>query len=552
MRNMLKKYILKPWVLLIVGLSCISATVYTNDRLFEIAKNLELFANVFREVNTNYVDEVDPGTLMKIGIDAMLNSLDPYTNYISESQVQSYRISDDDRFQGIGTSFMPIDGKIFIAAPLSGGPAHEAGLRAGDELLNVNGVAVKGKTVEEINAIVRGAPGTEVNVTVQKHTTDAKIEELRIKRDEVNISNVPYSGFVDNGYGYINLTTFTENSSVNIAKALKKLKDEDEQMKGLVIDLRHNGGGLLREAIAICSLFLPKGEEIVNTKGKQKEKDYAYKTMGTPEDLDMPIVVLVDDKSASASEIVAGVLQDMDRAVIMGQRSYGKGLVQNFYEVGYNSRVKVTISKYYIPSGRCIQGVEYANGEPMNIPDSKRSKFKTRNGRIVLDGGGITPDVKLPKATLSPVTLALLQKGLIFEYCNNFIKKQKDSLDLDKFAFTEFDDFINFVKKNNFKYTIDGEAQLDSLMSVTASNDALAGNIKSEMNNIKNKIESYKQQEMLSHKQEIIHELEKEIASRYGFQKGRTKMNLKRDEEVVSAINLLKNNGEYKSLLKQK
>ena len=546
---MLKKYLLQPWILIVCGLATISATVYNNDKLFEIAKNMELFANVFKEVNNNYVDEVDPGSLMKIGIDAMLNSLDPYTNYVSESQVQSYRISDDDRYQGIGSSFINLDDKVFIAAPLSGGPAHEAGLRAGDQLLSVNGVLVKGKSLDEINTIVRGVSGTDVNVTIQK-ADSGKQEELKIKRDEVNIPNVPYSGFVSDGIGYINLTTFTENAGANIAKALKKMKNKDENMKGLVIDLRNNGGGLLREAIGICSLFLPKGEEIVTTKGKHKDKDSAYKTFGIPEDLDMPIVVLVNDHSASASEIVSGVLQDMDRAVIMGQRSYGKGLVQNFFEVGYNSRVKVTISKYYVPSGRCIQGVEYANGEPMNIPDSKRSKFKTRSGRTVLDGGGITPDVKLPKPTIGLVTQQLIKQGIIFDYCNEFVKKNTDSLDLSIFSFAKFDDFASYVKKKDFKYAIEGEKQLDSLIAITSSNPTLSALLKLETSSLKTKIENYKQQEIAGHKTEIIHEIEKEIASRYDFQEGRTKMGLKRDDEVAKAIALLNDSNEYKSLLK--
>lgn len=545
---MIKKWILKPWVWLALCLTGVSATVYNNDKLFEIAKNLELFANVFREVNTNYVDEVDPGTLMKIGIDAMLNSLDPYTNYISESQVQSYRISDDDRYQGIGTSFMVQGDRVYISAPLSGGPAHESGLRDGDELLKVNGVPVKGKSADEIYAIVRGVSGTEVGLEVKKYGS-SEVQELSIKRDEVNIPNVPFSGFVSDGVGYINLTTFTDKAGANISKALKKMKNEDENMQGLIIDLRENGGGLLREAIAICSIFLPKGEEIVTTKGKNKDKDFSYKTFGTPEELEMPIVVLVNDHSASASEIVSGVLQDMDRAVILGQRSYGKGLVQNFFEVGYNSRVKVTISKYYVPSGRCIQGVEYSNGEPINIPDSKRSKFKTRNGRIVLDGGGITPDVKMPKPEVAPVTKALLSQGLIFDFANKYGEKL-DTVDVETFEFTAYDEFLKYVKSNKFNYKIAGEEQIDSLSGIASTSNDMSGLLLSEVKSMRQKIESYKNNELNTHKQEIIHEIEKELAARFGFQQGRTKMSLKRDAEVSKAISLLKNPQEYNALLK--
>lgn len=545
---MLKKYFLKPWVLLLLGLTGVSATIYTNDKLFEIAKNLELFANVFREVNTNYVDEVDPGSLMKIGIDAMLNSLDPYTNYISESQVQSYRISDDDRYQGIGTDFVSRADKVFISSPLSGGPSHEAGLRDGDELLRVNGVPVTGKKVDEIHAIVRGVAGTEVNLEIKKFGS-GDVQNLRIKRDEVNIPNVPFSGFVADGIGYINLTTFTDKAGANISKALKSMKRENQNMQGLVLDLRENGGGLLREAIAICSIFLPKGEEIVTTKGKNKDKDFSYKTFGTPEELEMPIVVLVNDHSASASEIVSGVLQDMDRAVILGQRSYGKGLVQNFFEVGYNSRVKVTISKYYVPSGRCIQGVEYSNGEPINIPDSKRSKFKTRNGRTVLDGGGITPDVRMPKPEVSPITKALLSQGIIFDFVNQFASKL-DTVDVETYAFNSYDQFLKHLKGTSFQYRIQGEDQIDSLAHIAENSGAMTHIVSAEVKSMRQKISQFKADELQTHKQEIVHEIEKELAARFGFQQARTRMGLKRDDEITEAVKLLRDPVKYNTLLK--
>jgi carboxyl-terminal processing protease len=387
----------------------IFAITFENDRLFEIAKNMELYSSVYKMINTHYVDEIDPNTLMKTGIDAMVSSLDPYTNYITESQVQSYRISDDEKFQGIGTSVYKIENKFYLSNVLEGGAAQEAGLKAGDEILLLNGTALTDKSENDVMSLLRGAPGTNVGLVIKVNETGKEIN-LTLKRDEVKISNVPHGDIVADGVGYIQLTTFTENASANISKAYKNLKDKDENLKGLMIDLRQNGGGLLREAVNICNLYIPRGREVVTTKGKLRDKDNVFRTMMTPEDLDIPLVVLVDGRSASASEIVSGVLQDYDRAVILGQRTYGKGLVQNFFEVGYNSRVKVTISKYYIPSGRCIQGVEYANGDPVDIPDSKRSKFKTKNGRTVLDGGGVTPDVKIEKPVLSNLMKALHEK----------------------------------------------------------------------------------------------------------------------------------------------
>lgn len=544
----------KKYTIAIVGsIILISATYVTNDRLFEISKNLELFAQVFKELNTNYVDEVDPGTLMKVGIDAMVASLDPYTNYISESEVESYRISDDERYQGIGASLISIEDRIYLDAPQSGGPSQIVGMTAGDEILSVNNVPVKGKSAAEVNSVLRGAAGTTVNVTVKK-LGSKETKTYLVKRDEVNISNVPYSGFVSNGIGYINLTTFTANSSANILKAMKKLKAENADLKGLVLDLRFNGGGLLREAISICNLFLPKGEEVVFTKGKLRDKDQSFKTFAVPEDLDIPIVVMVNGRSASASEIVAGVLQDMDRAVIMGQRSYGKGLVQNIFDLSYNSRVKVTISKYYIPSGRCIQGVEYKNGEPMDIPDSKRSKFKTKNGRDVLDGGGITPDVRLSKVTNSEVLDALLNQKLIYEYANKFVLNQDSIKNMDEFNFSaaQYEDFLGFLKSKKFDFKISGEQYIDSLTVKNLASTNLNEAVKDELNTMRKKVQDIKSKEMSIQKESIIHELEKEIVSRYFYQEGRTKIGLKRDGEIQEAIKLLNNRGEYNKILKIK
>lgn len=545
---------IKRYTIAIVGsVLLISATIVTNDRLFEISKNLELFAQVFKDLNTNYVDEVDPSSLMKIGIDAMVASLDPYTNYISESQVESYRISDDEKYQGIGASLIVIEDRIYLDAPQSGGPSQIVGMTAGDEILSVNNVPVKGKTAAEVNSVLRGAAGTTVIVTVKK-LLSAENKTYTVKRDEVNISNVPYSGFVSDGVGYINLTTFTANSTANISKALKKLKADNPDMKGVVIDLRFNGGGLLREAIGIVNLFLPKGEEVVFTKGKMKDKDQSYKTFAVPEDLDLPIVVMVNGKSASASEIVAGVLQDMDRAVIIGQRSYGKGLVQNIFDLSYNSRLKVTISKYYIPSGRCIQGVEYKNGEPMDISDSKRSKFKTKNGRDVLDGGGITPDVRLTKVTHPEILDALLDQKMIFEYANKFVLKQDSIKNMDEFTFStaQYEDFLGFLKSKKFDFKISGEQYIDSLTSKNIASTNLNQSVKDELNSMKKKVQDIKSKELTIQKESIIHELEKEIVSRYFYQEGRTKIGLKRDSEIQEAIKLLNNRGDYNKLLKIK
>ncbi len=539
-------------VCLLVGVSAIG--LKDGDRMFEISKNVEIFVNVFKELNKNYVDEIDPAELMRIGIDAMVSSLDPFTNYISESQVERYRISDDERFQGIGASIVLAEDKIMITDLMEGGAAVTAGIKAGDELLSINGEVLKGKEAEDIQTMLRGIAGTPVKLEIKRHGS-GKTEVVNVERGEVNIPNVPYAGVVSDGIAYIHLTVFTDNAGANIQKELKRLKREagdSNAIKGLVLDLRYNGGGLLREAVNICNLFIPKNAEVVFTRGKVKEKDQSFKTLAIPYDLDIPIAVLINKKSASASEIVSGVIQDRDRGVIIGQRSYGKGLVQNTFELGYNNRVKITTSKYYIPSGRCIQGVEYKNGEPVDIPDNKRSKFKTLNGRTVLDGGGITPDVKLPAHEMAEVTQALLDQKMIFLYTNEYVLKHDSIKNIDDFSFTAYDDFLAYLKKKNFSFNKEAEKEINLLQEKCNKNADLKATIGAEIKAMKDKLESEKTKDLVKFKDEIVVELEKEIISRYFYQKGKTKIGLKRDKEVDEAIAILKDQAKYNSLLGKK
>ena len=539
-------------VCLLVGVSAIG--LKDGDRMFEISKNVEIFVNVFKELNKNYVDEIDPAELMRIGIDAMVSSLDPFTNYISESQVERYRISDDERFQGIGASIVLAEDKIMITDLMEGGAAVTAGIKAGDELLSINGEVLKGKEAEDIQTMLRGIAGTPVKLEIKRHGS-GKTEVVNVERGEVNIPNVPYAGVVSDGIAYIHLTVFTDNAGANIQKELKRLKREagdSNAIKGLVLDLRYNGGGLLREAVNICNLFIPKNAEVVFTRGKVKEKDQSFKTLAIPYDLDIPIAVLINKKSASASEIVSGVIQDRDRGVIIGQRSYGKGLVQNTFELGYNNRVKITTSKYYIPSGRCIQGVEYKNGEPVDIPDNKRSKFKTLNGRTVLDGGGITPDVKLPAHEMAEVTQALLDQKMIFLYTNEYVLKHDSIKNIDDFSFTAYDDFLAYLKKKNFSFNKEAEKEINLLQEKCSKNADLKATIGAEIKAMKDKLESEKAKDLVKFKDEIVVELEKEIISRYFYQKGKTKIGLKRDKEVDEAIAILKDQAKYNSLLGKK
>ncbi|MBP8212200.1 MAG: PDZ domain-containing protein, partial [Saprospiraceae bacterium] len=318
-------------MIMVVGVAGITIE---NDKLFEISKNLEIFISVYKELNTNFADELDPSTLMRTAIDAMTHSLDPYTNFVSESQVESYWINEDDKYQGIGARVGLVQKKLMILEAYQGGPALTAGIKSGDEIISVNGVNIEGKKIEEVNAILRGIPGTDIKLSIKKNGSDLA-EDINVKRGEVNIPNVPYSGFVADGVGYISLTTFTQNAGSNISKALRELKTKNPNMSGIILDLRQNGGGLLHEAVNICNIFIPNGEIVVTTKSKVKERDQTFKTLSQPADLEIPLAILIDKRSASASEIVSGVMQDLDRAILIGQRSFGKGLVQNTKELPY-------------------------------------------------------------------------------------------------------------------------------------------------------------------------------------------------------------------------
>ena len=530
-------------MIMVVGVAGITIE---NDKLFEISKNLEIFISVYKELNTNFADELDPSTLMRTAIDAMTHSLDPYTNFVSESQVESYWINEDDKYQGIGARVGLVQKKLMILEAYQGGPALTAGIKSGDEIISVNGVNIEGKKIEEVNAILRGIPGTDIKLSIKKNGSDLA-EDINVKRGEVNIPNVPYSGFVADGVGYISLTTFTQNAGSNISKALKELKTKNPNMSGIILDLRQNGGGLLHEAVNICNIFIPNGEIVVTTKSKVKERDQTFKTLSQPADLEIPLAILIDKRSASASEIVSGVMQDLDRAVLIGQRSFGKGLVQNTKELPYNARLKITTSKYYIPSGRCIQGVEYENGEPKDIPDSQRTKFKTKNGRIVMDGGGVTPDVKLPARNVSAVTQALVDQHIIFDYVNNFCQNKEKIDTIGVFKFTDFTGFTEYLKKRSFQYETEAEKYLNKAKeSIDSASDKT---LSDEIVKLKQKISAAKSDELQASKMQIIEEIEKEIVSRYYFQKGKVQLTLDNDPEVKEAISILKDSNRYKKIL---
>lgn len=514
-------------------------------KYFDIAKNLEIFANAYKEVNHSYVDELDPAKVMRAGLDAMLGGLDPYTNYISETDIEGYRIQTDGKYNGIGADGKLMGDYVVITEIYEKSPAQKAGLKVGDAILAVEGQNAKGKTEVQMMEFLRGFPGTKSELLIRRpgETKDLKIT---LEREEVDIPNVPHFGLVAENIGYVNLTTYTHDAARNIAKALEDLKKKNPNLKGLILDLRGNGGGLLNEAVNLVNVFVPRGEFVVSTKGKVPEWDNSFRTLNSPVDEEIPLIVLLDKWSASASEVTSGALQDLDRAVIMGQRSYGKGLVQNMKDIGYNAKVKLTTAKYYIPSGRCIQAVRYKNGEPVDIPDLERAQFKTRNGRVVLDGGGIKPDVVLPHDTATGVVKALLQQNIIFDYVTQFALKHKSIDSVEIFSFNDWDDFSRFVQSKNFDWESATEKKIKELKTLAASENFP---VNLDIQVLENKIKAEKKGELAKNKARILHEIEQEIVGRYYFQRGKVRKSLKNDPEVEEAVKLLNDPGRYKAIL---
>jgi carboxyl-terminal processing protease len=542
----LKKRYLFP--IAFAGMLGIGTITVENGKYFEIAKNIELYANVYKEINTFYVDDLDPARTMRIGIDAMLKSLDPFTNYISESEIEGYRFATEGKYNGIGATIQKIGEFPVITETYENCPAFKAGLKAGDMILSVDGQTAKGKDSDDVYDIMKGAPGSEMELNIRR-PGESKDLKIKLKRDEVEVSNVPYQGMVQDDIGYVVLTTFTREAGANIQKAVQDLKSKNPNMKGLILDLRGNGGGLLNEAVDLVNTFVPRGELVVSTKGKVADWDRNYKTTGAPIDEKMPLTILVDKGSASASEIVSGALQDLDRGIVMGQRSYGKGLVQNIKDLGYNAKVKITTAKYYVPSGRCIQGVTYKDGAPVSIPDSLRTAFKTKNGRKVLDGGGILPDIYIDAESKSPVVRSLRDQFYIFDYVTEFALKNPKIGEVKDFHFTDFEGFIQYLEKRKFEGETESDKQIKALLAEAKKEKY---DLNGEINALETKLAAAKKAEIRQYKKDIVDLIEKEIASRYYYEKGKIQMGLRNDKEIEEAVKVLRDAARYQKILKGK
>ena len=518
----------------------------TNDnRYLDISKNMSIFADIYKTVNYDYVEHVDANQLMRIAIDSMLGELDPYTNFFSEAQKEQVHIEVLGGWDGVGIETQMRDSLITIKEVLEETPAMQNNVRIGDVIQRIDGKDIKGKSIEEVNKLLNGKAGTKVELALYRPTTK---EERTITLDRAKIArkNVPYYGMLsDNETGYIILTTFTDRAGANIANAIKSLQ-ETHKPKQFILDLRDNGGGLLIEAVNICNLFLPKGKEIVSTKNKIAEWDRSFKTMSNPLDLNVPLVVLINERSASASEIVAGALQDFDRAILMGRKSFGKGLVQNTKETAYNGTIKLTTAKYYIPSKRCIQALEYKDGTPIEIADSLKKAFQTQNGRIVYDGGGLMPDIHIDKAPLSAIAQALLKHNIIEDYASHYREKHETIGEAKSFKLSDkdFEAFIAFIKAGNYNYDYNAQTALQNL-----SNKSKNEKVKSLAKTVNTRIDNAKATELLQNKAEILRLLEIEIVSRYYYERGKVEIQLREDKDIQEAIAVLKDKTLYQKTL---
>lgn len=540
------------WVIISLIVASSVLTVSFQNKNFEIAKNLDIFNTLFRELTLHYVDDINAAELLKTGIDEMLASLDPYTNFIPESDIEDVRFMTTGQYGGIGALIMRRGEFIFISETYEGFPADKAGLQPGDKVLEINGQSTQNRNQEEVSSLLKGQPGTEVEIIVKRAGHDEPLTKT-ILREVVKIDNIPWYGMLDETTGYIKLSSFTQNAGREVKNAFTSLKNENN-LQHIVLDLRGNGGGLLNEAVNIANIFIEKDQVVVKTKGKIEEQNMINKTLNNAIDKDIPLVVLVDRNSASASEIVSGAIQDYDRGVIIGERTFGKGLVQNVVPLSYNSQLKVTVAKYYIPSGRCIQAIDYAHknedGSVARIPDSLKVAFETHNGRTVYDGGGIEPDIFIEPRSLSNISIALLTHFHIFEFANNYYQQHSEIPPADEFELTDqiYDEFISFLEGKEYDYTTDSE-HFSTLLEEAARDDKYIDIIAPELEAIQAKIDKTKEEDLMIFKEEIAFLLKNEIAGRYYKQKGRVIASLSDDPEIEAALEILKDQQAFQALL---
>lgn len=522
------------------------------EKYFEIAKSLDIFTTLFKEVNAYYVDEVDPGKLVDKGISSMLESLDPYTHYIPEEELEAFSIQTTGQYAGIGALIGQVNKKTVVTHPYFGFAAYRQGIRVGDEFIKVDGHDVKGRPTPEVSALLKGKPKTSVEIVVRREGVKENLT-FRVERERIKISNVVYEGMVNSNIGYIKLDDFTPGAGKEVEEAVVRLKKSGA--KSLILDVRDNPGGLLYEAVNIVNVFIPKGKEVVSTKGKVQEWNKTYTTLNEPVDQEIPLAVLTSSGSASAAEIVAGALQDYDRAILVGQRTFGKGLVQTTRPLSYNAQLKVTTAKYHIPSGRCIQALDYTHrkkdGSVERFADSVKTAFKTASGRKVFDGGGLDPDVAVESESLGAIGSELIVSSYAFEYATRYVSEHSAAPATMKgfrLSDAEYQKFVSWIKAGNFVYPNLLEKQTEDLIT-SARNERYYDELSSGLTELKNKIKANRDGDYMRFKKEICTILEDEIAFHYSLHKGRTELMLDRQPEIVQASRILSDLPSYRSLL---
>lgn len=537
--------------ILVLGLSAYSMR---NDKLFQIARNIDIFATLFKELNTYYVDPIDPTNLVETGIKSMLESLDPYTDFIPEAGLDDYRMMTTGQYGGIGALVGKKDGNSVIIMPYEGFPAYQSGLQIGDIVTKIDGVDISKMNNGETSKLLKGTAKTPVVLTIKRYGRNDEFD-VKIIREKITIKNVPFAGMVSDEIGLIKLADFTTDAGLEVRKAVKQLKLNGA--KNIILDLRGNPGGLLDEAVNVANIFVPKGSKIVSTKGKIENWNQAFHAKGDPEDLQIPLVVLTDRGSASASEIVSGVMQDYDRAVLIGRRTFGKGLVQSTRPLAFNTQLKLTTAKYYIPSGRCIQAIDYSHreedGSVSSIPDSLKLPFKTAKGRITFDGGGIEPDIVVDQFRYSSFSYHLVNSNLIFDFATMYRSKNESIGSPEKFQLSDEDyqSFTKWVLQKDLRYTTRVETQLEEL-TANAKDEKYYQVIKSHIEKVESQLQTQKSNDLVKFKPEIKRLIEQEIVTRYYLQSGAYANSFIDDPDVNEAIKVLRDKRKYDQILSAK
>lgn len=545
-----RKFLLVTISIIVIafGLSALKS----DDKNFEISKHLNIYATLFRDVNMFYVDDVNPGDLVTTSIKAMLKSLDPYTVYYPESEMEDVKLMTTGEYAGIGSVISKKGDNVIIREPYKNSPAAKAGLLPGDVIISIDGNNIKGKNTEDVSTMLKGQPGKEITIKVEREF-EAKPLEKKAIREKIQIPSVPYYGMADNSTGYIYLTSFTDKSAADIRTAIIDLKNKGAQ--SLILDLRGNSGGLLDQAVEIVNFFVPKDSKVVSTKGKVKQWDKEYTASKNPILPDMPLAVLIDRGSASASEIVSGALQDLDRAILIGERSFGKGLVQTVRDLAYNTKLKVTTAKYYIPSGRCIQALDYSHRNPDGsvgkVPDSLVTEYKTKAGRKVYDGGGITPDIKIEPEDFARITQELVIQDLTFDFVNAYALKHPEIASISQFNITDdiYNQFKDFLKEKKFSYETASQQVLEQLIS-SAKAEKYYDSSKEQIELLQKEFAHSIDRDTDVFKDEIISFLTEQFIQRYYFMEGVIEYKISHDKEVLKAMDILANKEEYQKLLK--